>query len=72
MGLSWNAIDRFMPRAVKRGPARREATSPTHIGVDEAAFKKHHDYVTIVSDQDADTVMHVGGDVIDCRVFLEP
>jgi transposase len=62
MGLSWNAIDGIMQRAVTRGLARREAISPTHIGVDETAFKKRHDYVTVVSDQDAGTVLHVGSD----------
>ncbi len=62
MGLSWNAIDGIMQRAVERGIARREVISPTHIGVDETAFKKRHDYVTVVSDQDAGTVLHVGND----------
>uniref|UniRef100_UPI003AF5D552 transposase n=1 Tax=Thiolapillus sp. TaxID=2017437 RepID=UPI003AF5D552 len=34
----------------------------TQIGVDETAFKKRHDYVTIVSDQEAGTVLFVGED----------
>ncbi|MCU7895859.1 MAG: transposase family protein [Candidatus Thiodiazotropha sp. (ex Lucinoma aequizonata)] len=59
MGLSWNAIDGIMQRAVKRGLARREEINPTHIGVDETAFRKRHDYVTVVSDQDTGTVLHV-------------
>jgi transposase len=62
MNLSWNAIDGIMQRAVKRGLARREEISPTRIGIDETAFKKRHDYVTIVSDQEAGTVLHVGRD----------
>ncbi|MCU7879469.1 MAG: ISL3 family transposase [Candidatus Thiodiazotropha sp. (ex Lucinoma aequizonata)] len=62
MGLSWNAIDGIMQRAVKRGLARREEINPTHIGVDETAFRKRHDYVTVVSDQDTGTVLHVGKD----------
>jgi len=62
MGLSWNAIDGIMQRAVKRGLSRREALCVTQIGVDETAFKKRHDYVTVVSDQDEGTVLHVGGD----------
>ncbi len=48
MGLSWNAIDRIMQRAVKRGLARRIEISPTRIGVDETVFKKSHDYVTVL------------------------
>lgn len=62
MGLSWNAIDGIMQRAVKRGLSRRETLCVTQLGVDETAFKKRHDYVTIVSDQEEGTVLHVGND----------
>jgi len=62
MGLSWNAIDGIMQRAVARGMSRREAVFPTQIGVDETAFRKRHDYVTIVSDQQEGGVLHVGID----------
>jgi transposase len=62
MGLSWNAIDRIMQRAVERGLSRREERIVSHIGVDETAFRKRHDYVTIVSNQQAGTVLHVGED----------
>lgn len=62
MGLSWNAIDGIMQRAVERGLCRRNKVSPTQLGVDETAFKKRHDYVTIVSDQVEGTVLHVGKD----------
>lgn len=62
MNLSWNAIDGIMQRAVTRGLARREEACPTQLGVDETAFRKRHDYVTIVSDQRAGTVLHVGHD----------
>ena len=62
MRLSWNAIDGMMQRAVKRGLSRREAQCVRQIGIDETAFKKRHDYVTIVSDHQAGTVLHVGSD----------
>ncbi len=48
-----------MQRAVKRGLARREVTSPTHIGVDETSFRKGHDSVTVVTDQPGGHVLHV-------------
>jgi len=60
--LSWNAIDGIMQRAVKRGLSRRKALSPKRLGIDETAFKKRHDYVTIISDQEEGTVLHVGED----------
>lgn len=62
MNLSWNAIDGIMQRAVARGLSRRKETCVTQIGVDETAFRKRHDYVTIVSDQTGGTVLHVGND----------
>jgi transposase len=60
--LSWNAIDGIMQRAVERGLRRREVLQPKHIGVDETSFRKRHDYVTVVSDQDTGYVLHVAED----------
>jgi len=62
MKLSWNAIDGIMQRAVERGLSRREDVCVAHLGIDETSFRKRHDYVTVVSDQKAGTVMHVGED----------
>jgi transposase len=62
MGLSWNAVDGIMQRAVKRGLARREVVSPTHLSVDETSFQKHHEYVTVVTDQDSAHVLYVADD----------
>lgn len=57
LSLSWNAIDGIMQRAVKRGLRRRRTAPVTHLGVDETAFRKGHDYVTVVSD--GKQVLHV-------------
>ena len=62
LGLSWNAIDRIMQRAVQRGLERRAEIQSAHIGVDETSFRKRHDYVTVVSDQAGQTVLHVADD----------
>jgi transposase len=43
MGLSWNAIDGIMQRAVERVLSRRDETRATQIGVDETAFRKRHE-----------------------------
>lgn len=61
LGLSWNAIDGIMQRAVRRGLARRQVAELTHIGIDETAFRKRHDYVTVVHNQAGD-VVHVADD----------
>ncbi len=57
--LDWGEVDRIMARAVDRGLARRERRLPQCIGVDETSFQKRHEYVTVVCDQEAGTVVHV-------------
>jgi transposase len=60
--LSWDQVAGIQARAVKRGLARREQKPPRQIGVDETAFQKRHEYVTIVHDIDAEVVVHVADD----------
>lgn len=60
--LSWNAVDGIMQRAVKRGLARRGELSPKRLSVDETAYRKGHDYITVVTEQKQGTVLHVSQD----------
>jgi transposase len=57
--LSWQAVSGIQQRAVARGLARREAHLPDRMGVDETSFQKRHEYVTVLIDQEAGTVVHV-------------
>ena len=59
LDMSWDAVRGIQERAVIRGLQRRAPLSPRHIGVDETSAKKHHRYVTIVSDQTTGLVLHV-------------
>lgn len=59
LGLSWDAVDGIMGRAVARGVARRAPVTPRRIGVDETSFQKRHEYVTVVCDVETDVVLHV-------------
>ena len=43
-------------RAVRRGRERKEAKPLPRIGIDEKAFRKGHDYVTVLYDLDNSTV----------------
>ena len=61
-GLGWKQAYNIQRRAVERGLARRGPVAPTRIGVDETSFKKRHEYVTIVTDLDTSTVIHVADD----------
>ena len=57
--LSWNAVDGILQRAVKRGLSRRATLLPKKLSVDETAYRKGHDYITVVTDQEQGVVLHV-------------
>lgn len=59
LGVSWNAIDGVMRRAVQRGLHRRKRERVSHVCVDETAFQKRHEYVTVVSDAERGRVLYV-------------
>lgn len=59
LGLTWDQVDGIMQRAVRRGLDRREAAHPAALGVDETSFKRRHEYVTVVQDQQSGHVVHV-------------
>ena len=63
LGLGWDAIDGVMQRAVARGLERRDTTSDyPDLDVDETAFRKRHDYVTVISDPGTGAVIHLCDD----------
>jgi len=57
MQLSWAQVDGIMARAVARGLARRDEVQPRRIGIDETAYQKRHEYVTVVTDLDESRVL---------------
>ncbi len=61
--ISWDEVDGIMKRAVRRGLKRRQKSNPDHIGIDETAFQKRHEYVTVILDKSKDVVI----DILDDR-----
>ncbi len=59
LGLSWDAAQTIMERAVDRGLQRRETTPVVHLGIDEKSFGKGHDYITVLTDIDGSRVLEV-------------
>lgn len=57
--LSWDEGWGIAERAVARGLLRRGTVAPAHLGVDEKAAGRGQDYITVVSDIDAGTVLHI-------------
>ncbi|MGH7307191.1 MAG: transposase [Candidatus Rokuibacteriota bacterium] len=60
--LSWDEAAGIQGRAVTRGLARRLATPVRHLGIDETAFARRHQYVTVVTDLDRSQVRDVADD----------
>lgn len=57
--ISWDEAWHLMDRAVARGLAAKPTSVPVHLGVDEKAAGKGHDYITVVSDLDGGTVEYI-------------
>ncbi len=53
---SWDETWYFVQRAVRRGHDRKEAKALPRIGIDEKAFAKGQDYITLLYDLDHSTV----------------
>jgi transposase len=62
LGLSWDEAHHIQERAVARGLARREASPPRVLGVDEKAFAKRHQYGTLLVDLQRGCVLEVAKD----------
>lgn len=59
LALTWGEAARIQARAVARGLRRRTVTPARHLGIDETAFQRRHEYVTVVTDLDQARVLYV-------------
>ncbi len=60
--LSWDEAAGIQGRAVRRGLQRRQSVPARHLGIDETAFARRHEYVSVVSDLDRSRVLYVADD----------
>jgi transposase len=56
LGTTWDETWHILRRAVARGQARKAAKPMPRIGIDEKAFRKGQNYVTLLYDLDRSTV----------------
>ncbi len=59
LGITWDAAQRIMDRAVERGLAKRDTEQIEHVGMDEKSFRRRHNYVTVLVDLDGSRVLEV-------------
>lgn len=57
--VSWDQVDGIMARAVRRGLMRRPERPVRDLGLDETAFQRRHEYVTVLTDREHDAVIEV-------------
>lgn len=57
--LGWDACDKMMERAVKRGLARRTIAELKLVGIDEKSFRKGQDYIAVMTDLRGARVLEV-------------
>jgi transposase len=60
--ISWDEAWGVMDRAVARGRARKKARVIPYFGVDEKAFRKGYQFMTLVCDLERSTVEHIAED----------
>jgi transposase len=60
--LGWDAVWGIERRAVARGLARRGTLRLRYLGVDEKAFQRRYEFVTVVSDLEGSRVLFVADD----------
>ena len=51
LGIAWRTVGRIIERVVARKRPGDPLANLTAIGVDELSYRKHHHYVTLVTDQ---------------------
>lgn len=57
--LDWDAVQRVMDRAVRRGLERRKLEGLAHVGIDEKSFGSGQSYISLLSDLDGSRVLEV-------------
>lgn len=60
LSITWDEAWHLMQRAVIRGRARKGSELPTLMGVDEKAYARGHQYVTLVYDLERGRVEYLG------------
>ncbi len=57
MGIAWRSVGNIIQRVVARLGPKNELDGLTHIGIDELSVRKHHQYITVVTD-------HLTGNIV--------
>lgn len=72
MGIAWRTVGRIVERVVARLGPRDRLAGLRNIGIDELSYRRHHEYLTIVTDHDTGRVVWAapGKDADTARSFF--
>jgi len=73
MRIAWATVGRIVERVVARLGPEDWLADLKNIGIDELSYRRHHEYVTIVSDQDSGRVVwaRAGKDAATTESFFD-
>lgn len=57
LGVAWRTVGRIVERVVARHTKGDRLDGLRHIGIDELSYRRHHKYVTIVSDHERSAIV---------------
>jgi transposase len=57
MGIAWRSVGNIIQRVVARLGPKNGLDDLTHIGIDELSVRKHHQYITVVTN-------HLTGNIV--------
>jgi transposase len=60
MGIAWETVGAICQRVVERRGSDDLLEGLTHVGIDEISYKKHHHYLTVVTDLKRRRVVWIG------------
>lgn len=72
MRIAWNTVGSIAERVVKRLSADDRLAGLRTIGVDELSYRRHHEYVTIITDHDTGKIVwaHQGKSAATLNAFF--
>lgn len=73
MGIGWETVGRIIERVVARREPGDRLEGLTHISIDELSYRRHHQYVTVVTDLKRSQVVWVapGKNADTVRAFFD-
>lgn len=73
MGIGWETVGRIIERVVARREHGDRLDGLTRIGIDELSYRRHHQYVTVVTDLERGRVVWVapGKNADTVRLFFD-